>query len=317
MEISVGKLFGLKSIPDEIKVQVDDQESDYTPRADTDYVFDRELVSDFLAWLHFAGMGDGLYLTGDTGAGKTSFVLQMASRMNRPVQHVVGHARLELPSLVGQHVIKKGEMVFVHGPLAIAVKEGHWFLVDEFDLMDPGTVAGLNPVLDGSPLVIPENGGEVVKPHPKFRFIATANSNGNGDETGLYQGITRQNGALMDRFTMIRVEYPDRKVEEEIIMNAVPDMKSGIGKVVLKGMLDVAKEIRDLFRAGGASQMDVTFSTRTLVRWARFFTVVASRQDLDSPILYSLDRALAFRANETARTAIHEIVQRLVSKNTA
>jgi hypothetical protein len=37
-------------------------------------------------------------------------------------------------------------------------------------------------------LVIAENGGEVIRPHPRFRVFATGNSAGAGDSSGLYQG---------------------------------------------------------------------------------------------------------------------------------
>lgn len=74
-------------------------------------------------------------------------------------------------------------MEFEYGPLALAMKFGGLFLCNEMDLLEPSTAAGLNGILDGQPLCIPENGGELVVPHPMFRFAATANSNGDSDET--------------------------------------------------------------------------------------------------------------------------------------
>ena len=54
------------------------------------YVF-REQLRDVLAFLADPA-GDGLLLTGPTGAGKTSLVLQVAARLNWPVQEVTCHA---------------------------------------------------------------------------------------------------------------------------------------------------------------------------------------------------------------------------------
>lgn len=69
-------------------------------------------------------------------------------------------------------------MVYQYGPLALAMQYGGIFLLNEIDLLDPATAAGLNGVLDGEPLCIPENHGELIIPHSNFRFAATANSNG-------------------------------------------------------------------------------------------------------------------------------------------
>ena len=98
---------------------------------------------------------------------------------------------------------------FEYGPLALALRYGGLFLLNEIDLVTPEVVAGLNGILDGSPLCIAENGGELVRPHPLFRFAATANSNGGGDKTGLYQGTQRQNAAFLDRCTLCELGSPD------------------------------------------------------------------------------------------------------------
>ena len=81
----------------------------------------------------------------------------------------------------------EGSMSYEYGPLALAMRYGGICLVNELDMASPEVAAGLHGILDGSPLCIPENGGELIIPHPMFRFVATANTNGAGDDTGLYQ----------------------------------------------------------------------------------------------------------------------------------
>lgn len=76
-------------------------------------------------------------------------------------------------------------MAFEHGPLALAMQYGAILLLNEIDLTSPEIAAGLNSVLDGSLLYIAENGGEIIPPHPMFRFVATKNTNDGGDNTGL------------------------------------------------------------------------------------------------------------------------------------
>ncbi|NMU52996.1 AAA family ATPase, partial [Vibrio parahaemolyticus] len=119
----------------------------------------------------------------------------------------------------GHHTLVNGNMTFVYGPLALAVKHGHLLIINEMDLAEPAELAGLNDILEGAPLVIAQNGGEIIIPHNKFRFIATGNSAGSGDQTGLYQGVLQQNLAFLDRFRIIEATYAEPSVEEAILEN--------------------------------------------------------------------------------------------------
>ncbi|MEA1048394.1 AAA family ATPase [Lamprobacter modestohalophilus] len=271
------------------------------PRKQDGYVFRNALLRDVLAYLHDAG-GDGMLLTGPTGSGKTSLINQIAARLNWPVQSVTCHGRLELQTLIGQFVLVNGSTQFVHGPLSVAARNGHILILNESDLMDPSELAGLNDILEGQPLVIAENGGEVIPPHPQFRVFATGNSAGSGDNSGLYQGVLRQNIALLDRFRVIRVDYPETDLEQDIIQNAVPSMPAEI----ISKMITVAGEIRRLFvgTANDGPELTVTMSTRTLVRW----TLLANTfKGAPNVFEYSLNQALTARAEPEQREAIHRI----------
>jgi cobaltochelatase CobS len=96
------------------------------------------------------------------------------------------------------------------------MKYGGLFLLNEIDLFAPSTAAGLNSILDGSTLCIPENSGELIEPHAMFRFATTANTNGSSDGTGLYHGTLRQNMAFMDRFWLCELGYPKALDEQSL-----------------------------------------------------------------------------------------------------
>jgi len=268
------------------------------------YVFRNDLLRDVLAYLRNAG-GDGMFLTGPTGSGKTSLVTQVAARLNWPVQSVTCHGRMELHALIGQFVLVQGETRFVHGPLAVAARDGHVLILNESDLVDPAELAGLNDIIEGQPLVIPENGGEVIRPHPMFRVFATGNSAGGGDGSGLYQGVQRQNLAFMDRFRVVHVGYPEEAVETEVIKTAVPS----IPDTVIAKMIAVAKEARRLFQGdlnGDQTELTVTMSTRTLVRWASLSVTFKGAPQV---FHYALNQALTARAEPEQREAIHKIAE--------
>ena len=297
----VATTFGVKARPGlEVQGFADDTHPNIPVRKP--YIFRSELLRDVLAYLHDAG-GDGMFLHGPTGTGKSSLICQIASRLNWPVQAVTCHGRMELAALVGQFVIANGSTQFVHGPLAVAALDGHLLILNESDLMDPAELAGLNDIIEGQPLVVAENGGEVIKPHPKFRVFATGNSAGSGDGSGLYQGVLRQNLAFMDRFRVIHVGYPEPEIEKEVIKGAAPKLPD----LIADKMIAVANEIRRLFvgdPSRGGPELTVTMSTRTLCRWA---TLALTFKGAPRVFEYALSQALTARAEPEQREAIHRI----------
>lgn len=301
-----GLLFSGKSSG--TKIMGYDAPSEYTPSVDPYYTLHNE-VRDVVVWFLMPNP-DPLYLFGSVGAGKSSLIRQIAARLNYPVFEANGHDRLEFPDLIGHLAVHEGSMVFEDGPLTMAMKQGGIFLFNEIDLCSPATLAGLNTILDGSPLCIAENSGELVVPDPMFRFIATANSNGASDETGLYQGVLRQNLAFMDRFIVTEITYPSRQVECGILHRMFPVLPTE----VTDKMVDLANDVRKNFMGASSAHdaLEVTFSTRTLIRWAKLTVAFQplARQGI-SPVLYALDRALGFRASAPSKMALREMAERI------
>ena len=280
----------------------------YTPAKDDNYLFHQSSV-DIALW--FVSSTEPLYVFGPTGSGKTSCINQFAARLNYPVFESTGHSRLEFPELVGHLTVRAGIMEFDYGPLTLAMKYGGIFLLNEIDLLEPATSAGLNSVLDGHPLCIAENGGELITPHPMFRFVATANSNGASDETGLYQGVQRQNLAFMDRFWLCKVDYPSAQAEESLLGKIVPDIPTHIINKMVQFAGDVRRQFIDEADNENVNGIEVTFSTRTLIRWAkmlRYYRLLY--RDGYKAIPVALDRALGFRATRETRAMLHELAQR-------
>jgi len=236
------------------------------PKIDAKYSFRKAPMRSVLNYLR-APSGDGLFLCGPTGSGKTTLVKQIAARLGWGVREVNISDRFEFGSLVGHFTTRSEfpgeapEMSFVDGPLVQAMENGEILILNEIDLADPGEIAGLNDILEGGNLTVVDDGGRIVEPHLNFRIVATANSNGSGDETGRYSGIKTMNLAFMDRFRVIRVDYPPSLVEAEIVNRIWP-----LGKEICKGMVELADHVRRGFADG---RFSVTLSTRTLLRWAR------------------------------------------------
>jgi cobaltochelatase CobS len=301
-QYSIADTFGIAA-PASMKVEgFSPAQNPYVPIKKS-YVFRKDHLRDVLAFLGSTN-GDGLYLTGPTGSGKTSLLEQVAARLHWGVHSVTGHGRLELNDLLGQYMLADGgAMKWIDGPLTLAVRLGHILLINEIDAVDPAELIGLNEVVEGKPLTIPQT-GDVILPHPKFRLVATGNSQGAGDPSGLYQGVLRQNLAFLDRFRLMEVGYPEPEDEMKLLADVVPSMP----ETLRESMIKVANQIRKVFIGGqdGAGMLSVTLSTRGLVRWA---TLVATFKSAPNALAYSLDRALTFRAEASEREAIHRIAK--------
>ena len=280
-----------------------DTSNPFIPEITSSYVFRKEFVIEFRAFLHQPD-GDAYYVTGPTGSGKTSGITEVLGRLNWPVQQVTAHGRMELSDLVGHHALVSATpgaaptMQFMHGPLALAMKHGHVLLINEIDMMDPSELSGLNDILEGRPLVIAQNAGEIIKPHPMFRVVATGNSAGQGDASGLYQGISMQNIASMDRYRVAVVDY-DEAVDALILEAAFPKLPA----ILRNGMIKVAQHVRQLFKGenGQGGSISVTMSTRTLKRWA---TLTCMFKGHPTALKYGLEMALLRRAKPEEVTAI-------------
>jgi cobaltochelatase CobS len=273
---------------------------DAVPVSDPNFVFNLPLLRE-MADFHYTKGCDGLMLTGPTGAGKSSFVREYCARLSIPFYETSACSRTEFESFLGKWIIKNGNFEWIDGPLVRAFRDGGIFLINEIDTMSPEELTGFNGILDGSTLCLREKDGEIIHRNPGFKMIATGNSAGVGDDTGLYQGVTTMNIAFMDRFSVIEVDYMKLEDELKILKAISPDFD---WDEVLTEMLKVADDVRTQFKAG---KINTTLSTRTMVRWARKALQLLSRND-PSPVLHAINPALLNRVGETDKAVIEGLL---------
>lgn len=282
----------------------------FVPSVRAEHVLPRWIHEVFLPWLGLR-TGTPILVTGPTGCGKTSSIRQAAARLNLPVYECTAHSRLEFNELVGHVTVQDGTMSFQYGPLSLAMKNGGLFLINEVDLLDPSTAAGLNSILDGSPLCIPENGGELVKPHKGFFFAATANSNGTGDATGMYTGVLMQNAAFMDRFIVVDAGYLAEDVEVSLLAKVCPSMPESIIQLMVK----YANIVRAACGATNTNDtMNKTMSTRTLCQWVQWTDWFAGVKDLPNGVTASyraLEIVFLGACDDSDKTTAKELYQRI------
>lgn len=254
--------------PIPISVLADHEHTEFVPIASDNYVYDIDELKDVVLALE---MKMPVYVWGHKGAGKTELFEQIAARTNRPMIRVQHTVNTEESHIVGQWTVKGGETVFELGPLPLAMQNGWMYVADEYDFALPSVLSVYQAVLEGKPLMIKEAdaGNRIIKPDPNFRFCATGNTNGSGDETGLYQGTNLQNSANYDRFGMvIHKKYMKKTAESQILQNQVGLTKEDADKLV-----EFATLVRDAY--DGAKISDV-ISPRTLIYAAKIGVMRAS-----------------------------------------
>jgi cobaltochelatase CobS len=279
----------------------------YVPEA-SPYHFRPEVTADFLGWWSFGGLS--CLISGPTGSGKSSLVNEVAARSNQPVFSATGHNRLELIDLIGQYVPNAGGgFSFEYGPLPMAMKSGGVFLFDEIDLVDPSTLVGLNSILDGRPLTLSANGGEVIHPEPGFRFISTANTAGQGEgEANGYSGTLKMSKAFMNRLKWtFLLDYPEPNVEIDILEQLLGN------RDIAEKMVSFAGEVRKIHTAEENPIPD-TLSTRELVEWAKASLFFRQVPRVKHPIAHALKYTVLNRASQDGKPILREVYQRIFNQ---
>lgn len=235
----------------------DNVHSLYLPAVDNDYVFQIDLVKKAIMGM---ALNMPTYFWGYHGTGKTSIIQQVAARTGRPIMRVQHTLNMQESDVIGQWTVKNGETVFELGPLPLAMMNGWVYIADEYDFAMPAVTALYQPVLEGEALLIKDAPAHLRKivPHKNFRFFATGNTNGVGDETGLYQGTNIQNAANYSRFGITEeVKYMDPKVEQSVVRS-----KTRADDKTCEKLVRFAKSVRDAFANGTLSS---TLSPRELI----------------------------------------------------
>jgi cobaltochelatase CobS len=235
--------------------------SDLIPDIDDKYIFQIPLLKNILMGFE---LNMPVYLWGHSGVGKSTVLEQVCAHTFRPYLRMQHTANIEEAHIVGQILANELGTYFEPGPLAIAMKNGFVFNADEYDFASPAVLAVYQAVLEGKPLYIKEAPAEwrVVKPHANFRFVATGNTNGAGDDTGLYAGTSIGNSANYSRFAITdHVEYMPKKQEIDVVAS-----QGKITQADAKLIVEFAEMVRKSYNN---NEMSTTIGPRELINIAK------------------------------------------------
>jgi cobaltochelatase CobS len=279
------------------------KKTEHVPDLDDTYCFDHDTT---LAILVAFAHNRRLLIQGFHGTGKSTHVEQVAARLNWPCIRINLDSHISRIDLIGKDaiVVKDGMQIteFRDGILPWALQSPIALVFDEYDAGRPDVMFVIQRVLerDGKMTLLDQN--RVLRPHPAFRLLATANTVGLGDTTGLYHGTQQINQGQLDRWNLVTtLNYLPHEQETAIVLAKSPFFnKDDAGRQEIASMVRVA----DLSRAGFmAGDISTVMSPRTVITWA------------ENTELFG-DRATAFRmtflnkCDELERTTVAEYYQR-------
>lgn len=238
---------------------------DGVPTVDKHYHFDMEPTKDALMAI---AADERCYAFGPTGSGKTTLFEQIAARLGRPFERIQFHREMEPVELTGTWTVNEhGAMEYMYSGLAKALQLPSIVCFDEYDSGNPVVTAIANALLENKPLVLSNYGGRKIFRHPDCRIVATGNTNGMGDDTGLYASVSVQSFATMNRFGMaIRLDYMPEENEKKILQSIWPSMPPGIVSDIVKA----ANMVRAGFKEG---KLTCPLSTRQTIMWAKWLNM--------------------------------------------
>ena len=266
VQVSRNKTFNL-DLSDDIFIEAWSEPTEHTPQIKPDYVFPRDETRVVL--MGFANR-DRILSVGHTGTGKTSLYEQVAARLNYNVIKISFDSCITRADLVGEWVVRNKETVFQYGILPLALRmPGTVIILDEWDTQNEDVSFVIQRLLqkDDGHIMLLENGGELVPLHPDNVVVATANTAGQGDESGLYaQGTRVQNYAQLNRFGLtIRMSYLSKELEKHLLLKHFNDLKEDEAEAFVHS----TNKVRDGFTN---NERSVPRSTRDLINWVEKYT---------------------------------------------
>ena len=215
-----------------------------------------------------------VYITGDTGNGKTTMIEQACAQLGRELYRVNITAQTDEDDLLGGFRLINGETVWSDGPVVRAMKSGAILLLDEIDYGSE-LMSCLQSVLEGKGVFLKKI-GQFVKPAAGFNILATANTKGKGSESGRFANTNVLNEAFLDRFDWtVENDYPTEAIEKKILkanMNKFGKMDEDFA-----AQLTVwAGHVRKAFKE---EAIDDNISTRRLVNICKAFSIFGEREE--------------------------------------
>ncbi len=213
-----------------------------------------------------------IFITGNSGNGKTMSVEQACAKAKRKFVCVSMTPETDESDLLGNYVLINGQMEWRDGPVTVAARQGAVLCIDEIDY-GAQNLSSLQRVLEGKPFLLKKK-NEIVYPAVGFTIVATANTKGKGSEDGRYMFTNVLNEAFLERFlNTYEQQWPPINIERKILKKELTAVGKSDDEFAEK-LVTWADVIRKTFDDGG---LDEVISTRRLVHIIKTYGVFGNK----------------------------------------
>ncbi|MCX7982451.1 MAG: CbbQ/NirQ/NorQ/GpvN family protein [Syntrophales bacterium] len=196
-------------------------------------------------------------LTGPTGTGKTRLVEYMAWRLGRPLFTVACHDDLSANDLTGRYIVKGDEVVWIDGPLLMAVKKGGILYLDEIVEARKDVTVVIHPLTDHRRYLLVEKLGCIWRAPDEFMMVLSYNPN--------YQSVLKElKPSTRQRFVSINLGWPREELEVSIL-----EHEAGVDVETALNLVRAANRIRHLVHEGleeGVSTRELVYAGKLIAR---------------------------------------------------
>jgi midasin len=166
---------------------------------------------------------------GPPGCGKTTLIRALAAATGNDSSALWLHLddQQDAKSLLGSYTCSAvpGEFVWQMGPLARAVAEGRWVVIEGIDTAPPDVLAALLPLLESGVLHIPSR-GQVLTAAPGFQVLGTVTTTSSSSSSaagavavssstaadvlgGMWSKVVLQAPTEVEQLTVLQGLFPD------------------------------------------------------------------------------------------------------------
>ena len=215
--------------------------------------------------LKFVANDEPVFLTGPAGSGKNVICKQIAETLG--LNFYFTNAVTQEYKLTG---FTDAMGTYQETQFYKAFTQGGVFMLDEMDASIPEVLVILNAAIANRYFDFPAPIG-YVEAHPDFRVVAAGNTTGQGANFE-YVGRNQLDGASLDRFAIVQIDY------SEAIENSLsPDNA-------------IADFCRDFRKAANKSGLNIIVSYRAIGRLAKMIQILEPEEALETCLLKGIEK---------------------------